>query len=622
MGLLARARGGARADAGVPGRRDAADRAAAARRSCPSPTPSWSGAGNYWQNTDFYNTQFKVLRSKGLGEKVVDAAQAHRPRALQVVDRPGVAVHEPRGRRARAREPAGAGDASPTATRARRRSGPTRSATSTSSSRSRRASSRRARRYGVAAGAPRRDPAGHARRAGPPLPELPDPGPLRARGQRVRGQHLDRQAATRTSSRRRRGASRSRRRSSRRAEMQQRPARSSTRCPRSRPTPSSPASTRRSRRSRSSSGGSARSTRRATPRSRRSRRSSSSSRRRARRAPRQILDGARRRVHAAPEARGGAARRDRRRRRSQAANQSRKVDRARGAQEGGGLAKSLYEVLLQKLNETDIAASIRSNNVTVVDRASAAAVPGAPAEAQDRARRPRCSGSLAGLGLVLARDYLANTIRDPEEIERYLHLDLLAAVPRYDQEQRLARDRGLPEPAHRAHLRAPRRARPGGARHRHGAPGGQDHDDREPRAAARRLGRADGGRRLRPAARAAAPAARRCRASRASPTPSCARSRVASLAARDARSPNLFALTAGPLPPNPPALLARKQLAGRCSPSCRREFEWVLVDSPPARLGDRRAAARRATPTTRCSWCSTTRSTRSWSSAAWPRCAR
>ncbi len=29
------------------------------------------GAGNYWQNTDFYNTQFKVLRSRGLGEKVV-----------------------------------------------------------------------------------------------------------------------------------------------------------------------------------------------------------------------------------------------------------------------------------------------------------------------------------------------------------------------------------------------------------------------------------------------------------------------------------------------------------------------------------------------------------------------
>ena len=38
-----------------------------------------------------------------------------------------------------------------------------------------------------------------------------------------------------------------------------------------------------------------------------------------------------------------------------------------------------------------------------------------------------------GVGLVLGRDFLDNTIKDPEEIERYLHLDLLAAVPRYDE---------------------------------------------------------------------------------------------------------------------------------------------------------------------------------------------
>jgi uncharacterized protein involved in exopolysaccharide biosynthesis len=34
-------------------------------------TDALMGAGGYWQNTDFYNTQFKVLKSKGLGEKVV-----------------------------------------------------------------------------------------------------------------------------------------------------------------------------------------------------------------------------------------------------------------------------------------------------------------------------------------------------------------------------------------------------------------------------------------------------------------------------------------------------------------------------------------------------------------------
>ena len=44
------------------------------------------------------------------------------------------------------------------------------------------------------------------------------------------------------------------------------------------------------------------------------------------------------------------------------------------------------------------------------------------------------AGLVLGVGLVLGRDYLDNTIKDPEEIERYLHLDLLAAVPRYEAE--------------------------------------------------------------------------------------------------------------------------------------------------------------------------------------------
>jgi capsular exopolysaccharide synthesis family protein len=49
---------------------------------------------------------------------------------------------------------------------------------------------------------------------------------------------------------------------------------------------------------------------------------------------------------------------------------------------------------------------------------------------------------------------------------------------------------------------------------------------------------------------------------------------------RSTSTANLFALTAGPLPPNPPALLARKQL-GLLLAELQAEFEWVLVDSPP-----------------------------------------
>ena len=118
---------------------------------------------------------------------------------------------------------------------------------------------------------------------------------------------------------------------------------------------------------------------------------------------------------------------------TQAANQSRKATELEALRKEADSAKGLYEVLLQKLNETDIAASIRSNNVSVVDRASAPQDPVRPQKRRS-ALAGLLVGLLLGLGLVLVRDYLGNTIRDPEEIERYLHLDLLAAVPRYEEE--------------------------------------------------------------------------------------------------------------------------------------------------------------------------------------------
>ncbi|HEY7514542.1 MAG TPA: CpsD/CapB family tyrosine-protein kinase, partial [Vicinamibacteria bacterium] len=46
------------------------------------------------------------------------------------------------------------------------------------------------------------------------------------------------------------------------------------------------------------------------------------------------------------------------------------------------------------------------------------------------------------------------------------------------------------------------------------------------------------------------------------------------------RVPNLDALTAGPLPPNPPALLARKSF-GELLEHIRGRYDWILVDSPP-----------------------------------------
>jgi capsular exopolysaccharide synthesis family protein len=63
---------------------------------------------------------------------------------------------------------------------------------------------------------------------------------------------------------------------------------------------------------------------------------------------------------------------------------------------------------------------------------------------------------------------------------------------------------------------------------------------------------------------------------------------------RPAGPPNLWAVTSGPVPPNPPALLARKQTVSLLQ-ELRKRFEWVIVDSPPlASVTDAQLLARYA----------------------------
>ena len=117
---------------------------------------------------------------------------------------------------------------------------------------------------------------------------------------------------------------------------------------------------------------------------------------------------------------------------SQAASQSRKGTELETLKKEADSAKNLYDVLLQKMSETDIAASIKSTTSAIVERAVEPRSPVRP-DKRKIAMVAFALGLILGVGLVFARDYLANTIRDPEEIERYLRLDLLAAVPRYDE---------------------------------------------------------------------------------------------------------------------------------------------------------------------------------------------
>ncbi len=280
---------------------------------------------------------------------------------------------------------------------------------------------------------------------------------------------------------------------------------------------------------------------------------------------------------------------------SQAAGQSQRGAQLEALRSESESAKGLYDVLLQKLNESDIAASIRSNNITLVERATP---PGAPIFPN----KPRIAGIglaiglVLGLGLVLGRDYLDNTVKSPEDLERFLHLDLLAAVPRYERPegdhlvteayQNLRTALIFARTEGRGHVvlvasTAPQEGktttivnmarllasagehtvaldfdlRRASLHHQFGVP-------REPGVSDVLIGKRD-------------PAA----------------------CLRETQDENLTLLTAGALPPNPPALLAREGMTDLIE-DLRNRFEWILIDSPPlASVTDALLLARHADST-------------------------
>jgi succinoglycan biosynthesis transport protein ExoP len=262
---------------------------------------------------------------------------------------------------------------------------------------------------------------------------------------------------------------------------------------------------------------------------------------------------------------------------AQAAGQSRRASETEALRKEVDSSKNLYEVLLQKMNETDIAASLKSQTVTIIERASPPTSPVRP----DKKRYALLSlalGLLAGIALVLGRDLLENTLKDPEEVERYLHLDLLAAVPEQTeanaslvteayQNLRTALIFGRRDDGGQVVLvtgTAPQEGKTttivniakllAGSGERtivldFDLRRGQLHNrlglEREPGI-----------------------------------TDHFANHVPIDALLRNTSEPNLVAITAGPLPPNPPALLARRNLDVMLK-ELRQAYDWILLDSPP-----------------------------------------
>lgn len=91
--------------------------------------------------------------------------------------------------------------------------------------------------------------------------------------------------------------------------------------------------------------------------------------------------------------------------------------------------RRIYDMISSRIKEIDLSASLLNNNLRILDRAI---VP-------TRAVKPRTVlnmavglllGLLLGVGAVFFLDYLDNTVRSADDVERFLKLNLLAIVPR------------------------------------------------------------------------------------------------------------------------------------------------------------------------------------------------
>ena len=90
--------------------------------------------------------------------------------------------------------------------------------------------------------------------------------------------------------------------------------------------------------------------------------------------------------------------------------------------------RQLYDGLLQRLKEVGITSGVASNNISVVDDAVTPLFPVSPNLMKNLAVG-LLAGILLGVGFVLIREQLDDTIKQPDEVEAKLGLPLLGIIP-------------------------------------------------------------------------------------------------------------------------------------------------------------------------------------------------
>ncbi|HEV8383777.1 MAG TPA: polysaccharide biosynthesis tyrosine autokinase [Candidatus Acidoferrales bacterium] len=90
--------------------------------------------------------------------------------------------------------------------------------------------------------------------------------------------------------------------------------------------------------------------------------------------------------------------------------------------------KQLYDGLLQRLKEAGVSAGLKASNIRVVDAAEPPKRPARP-NLLLNAAWAILLGAMLGVGAAFLQEYLDNTLKTSEDVERFLRLPSLAVIP-------------------------------------------------------------------------------------------------------------------------------------------------------------------------------------------------
>ena len=240
--------------------------------------------------------------------------------------------------------------------------------------------------------------------------------------------------------------------------------------------------------------------------------------------------------------------------------------------------KVFLEDMLSRSNEANISSTQTFNNVRVIEPAFPPKGHFSP-NVRRTVMLSLFLGLFMGVGLVLGLDYLDQTLRTPEHIERYVGLETLSAMPKFTEEnarvlresfQSLRTAMILASRGEQCHVTMVTSAVPSEGKTTVAynlakvfATGGHkvlliDADLRKPRI--HRIIKAKNVQGL---------------------TSVVLGERKASEVSHNVPDvPNLSVITSGPLPPNPPELFGKLTFKGLLD-EARKHYDWVVIDTPP-----------------------------------------